>query len=151
MVESITEASRPARRKPRRPPASVQKQATDSLFKGLDRFGLAPILLLGLAYIGHTQVVQPIAAAYAKMVADVGENNRLLKESVERNNAEDGQRVAAISAAQALNKALAEENRALNTRILEAIGNADTTRRQIHAETRAVLERVERLLSKGAE
>ena len=152
VVESITEASRPARRKPtRRPPASVQKQATDSLFKGLDRFGLAPILLMGLAYVGHTQVVQPIAAAYANMVAKVGENNELLKSAVEKNNAEDTERVAAISAAQALNKALAEENRALNTRILEAITNADAARKQIHSDTQAVLDRVEKLLSKGNE
>jgi hypothetical protein len=126
----------------------VQKQATDSLFKGLDRFGLAPILLMGLAYVGHTQVVQPIAAAYANMVAKVAENNELLKTAVERNNAEDTERVAAISAAQALNKALAEENRALNTRILEAITNADAARKQIHSDTQAVLDRVERLLSK---
>ena len=152
MVESITEASRPARRKPtRRPPASVQKQATDSLFKGLDRFGLAPILLMGLAYVGHTQVVQPIAAAYANMVAKVAENNELLKTAVERNNAEDSERVAAITAAQALNKALAEENRALNTRILEAIAKADEERRTIHQDTRTVLERVEKLIAKGSE
>jgi hypothetical protein len=149
MVESITEASRPAKRRSYRRPESVQKAATDSLFKGLDRFGLAPILLLGLAYIGHTQVVQPIAAAYAKMVADVAENNKLLKEAVENNNDEDTERVAAITAAQALNKSLAEENKALNTRILEAISNADAARRQIHSETRVLLERVERLIQKG--
>jgi hypothetical protein len=149
VVESITEASRPARRKTtRRQPASIQKQATDSLFKGLDRFGLAPILLLGLAYVGHTQVIQPIAAAYASMVAKVGENNELLKTAVERNNAEDAERVAAISAAQALNQSLAEANRALNTKILEATAAASEDRRKIHAETREVLERVERLLSK---
>jgi hypothetical protein len=132
-------------------PASVQKQATDTIFKGLDRFGLAPIMLLGLAYVVHTQVIQPIAAAYASMVSKVAENNELLKSAVEKNNAEDTERVAAITAAQALNQRLAEENRALNTRILEAIANADAARTQIHSETQALLERVERLLSKGAE
>ena len=121
MVEGNVDAARPKARRPRRASASVQKQATDTIFKGLDRFGLAPIMLLGLAYIGHTQVVQPIATAYANMVAKVAENNELLKQAVEKNNAEDTERVAAISAAQALNKALAEENRALNNRILEAI------------------------------
>jgi hypothetical protein len=152
MVESNTEAARPARRRsPARRPASVQKAATDSLFKGLDRFGLAPIMLLGLAYVGHTQVIQPIAAAYANMVAKVAENNELLKAAVERNNAEDTERVADITAAQALNKQLAEENRALNTKILEAITNADTARKQIHSDTQAVLDRVEKLLSKGNE
>jgi formiminotetrahydrofolate cyclodeaminase len=115
----------------------------------LDRFGLAPVLLLGLAWIGHREVVVPIAKAYAKMVADVDENNKLLKESVERNNQEDSVRVQSISAAQALNKSLAEENKALNTKILEAISNADAARRQIHAETRVLLERVERLIQKG--
>jgi hypothetical protein len=108
-------------------------------------------LLLGLAYIGHTQVVQPIAAAYASMVAKVAENNELLKTAVERNNAEDAERVKAISAAQALNQQLAEANRELNTKILDATAAATEDRRKIHAETRAVLERVERLLSKGAE
>lgn len=150
MVESNLESSRPAKRRPaRRPPASIRKQATDTLYRGLDRFGLAPVLLLGLAYIGHTQVVQPIAAAYANMVQKVGENNELLKAAVEKNNAEDAERVAAITAAQALNRQLAEENRALNTKILEGIANADAARRQVHAETRAVLERVERMLTKG--
>ena len=152
MTDIPADAARPARRRTaRRPPASAQKQATDSLFKGLDRFGLAPILLLGLAYVGHTQVIQPIAAAYANMVQKVAENNELLKTAVERNNAEDTERVAAITAAQALNKALAEENRAINTKILEAISNADTTRRQIHAETQSLLQRVEKLLAKGTE
>jgi hypothetical protein len=123
VTDGNLDAARPARR--RRPPtraqATVQKQATDSLFKGLDRFGLAPVLLIGLAYIGHTQVVQPIAAAYAHMVETVAENNRLLKEAVEQNSREDAERVLAISAAQAANRALAEENRALNNRILEVL------------------------------
>lgn len=142
MVDSNLEASRPKSRRARRQPASVQKQATDTIFKGLDRFGLAPILLLGLAYIGHTQVVQPIAAAYAKMVTQVGDTNRMLKESLDLNNKEDAERVAAISAAQALNQKLAEENRALNTQILNAIDDANEDRRKIHGETREILDRV---------
>jgi hypothetical protein len=85
------------------------------------------------------------------MVDKVGETNAIIKDEITKNNLEDTQRVAAISAAQTLNQQLAEENRALNTKILEAIGKADEERRKIHAETREVLERVERLLSKGAE
>lgn len=112
------DAARPARRRKARPASSIQRQATDSLFKGLDRFGLAPVLLLALGYFGHTQVVQPIAAAYARMVSDVAENNRLLKQAVEDNNRDDGQRVAVITEAQQLNRKLAEENRELNARIL---------------------------------
>jgi hypothetical protein len=129
----------------------MQKQATDSLFKGLDRFGLAPILLLAGAYVVQTSVIQPIAKSYSAMVDKVGDTNALLREAVERNNAEDAQRVAAISAAQALNQSLAQENRALNEKILGATADAAAERRKIHDETRVVLERVERLLSKGTE
>ena len=113
----VTDAARPARRRRTRP-ATAQRQATDSLFKGLDRFGLAPVLLLAVGYVGHTQVVQPIAAAYARMVSDVAENNKLIKQAVEDNNRDDTARVLAITEAQRLNRALAEENRALNTTIL---------------------------------
>jgi hypothetical protein len=151
MVESTTEAARPARRRsPPRRPASIQKQATDSLFKGLDRFGLAPIMLMGLAYITYTSVLQPIAKSYSAMVERVSETNAIIKDEITKNNLEDSSRVAAISAAQTLNQKLAEENRELNTRILEAIARADEERRTIHQETRVVLERVERLLQKGS-
>jgi hypothetical protein len=148
MVEGNLEASRPKARRPRQP-ASAQKQAADTLYRGLDRFGLAPILLLALAYLGHTQVVQPIASAYMRMVAQVGDTNEMMRKAVEENNREDMERVAAISAAQALNQQLAEENRALNTRILEALATADAARREIHDETREVLERVLKALDKG--
>jgi formiminotetrahydrofolate cyclodeaminase len=127
----------------------MQKQATDSLFKGLDRFGLAPVLLLGLAYVGHTTVVQPIAKSYSAMVDKVTETNAIIKDEITKNNLEDTQRVAAISAAQTLNQQLAEENRALNTRIIEALATADTARKDIHSETREVLERVLKALDKG--
>ena len=152
MVESNTEAARPARRRStRRAPASMQKQATDSLFKGLDRFGLAPILLLAGAYVVQTSVIQPIAKSYSTMVDKVGDTNTMLRDAVERNNKEDSERVAAISAAQALNQAIANENRALNERILAATGEAAAERRKIHDETRIVLERVERLLQERGE
>ena len=121
MVESNTEAARPARRRSYRRSDSVQKAATDSLFKGLDRFGLAPVLLLGLAYIGHTQVVVPLATAYANVVAKVGENNEMLRKAIETNDKEDGERVAVIAAAQAILKELAETNRGLNEKILQSL------------------------------
>ena len=152
MSDTPADAARPARRK--RSPvrtASVQKQATDSLFKGLDRFGLAPVLLLAGAYVVQTSVVQPIAKSYSQMVDKVGETNAMLREAVERNNKEDAERVSQISAAQALNQSIANENRALNERILAATGEAAAERRKIHDETRVLLERVERLLSKGSE
>jgi len=101
---------------------------TDTVFKGLDRFGLAPILLIGLAYIGHREVVVPIAAAYTRMVSDVDENNRLLKQSLDENMRDDAVAVAAITEAQRVNRELSEgnrklseENRELNTRILDAL------------------------------
>jgi predicted P-loop ATPase len=108
-------------------------------------------LLLGLAYIGHTQVVVPLAKAYSDVITKVGENNELLRNSVERNNQEDSERVAAITAAQTLNQNIANENKALNERILAAIAAANEERRAIHQDTRTVLERVEKLLSKGSE
>jgi hypothetical protein len=150
MVESSLEASRPKARRPRQP-ATPQKQATDTLFKGLDRFGLAPILLMALAYLGHTQVVQPIATAYMKMVAQVGDTNEMLRKEIETNNRDDMERVAAISAAQSLNQQLAETNRELNTQILQALAAANEERRKIHGETQAVLERVVRVLDKDAQ
>ena len=154
VTDTPTDIARPARRRTRAPTraqASVQKQATDTAMKALDRFGLAPILLLGLAYVGHTQVIQPIAAAYANMVQKVGENNELLRNAVDSNNKEDEVRVKAISAAQALNQQLAEANKELNQKILDATATAAEERRKIHAETQALLERVEKLLSKRGE
>ena len=151
MVESNTEAARPARRRsPARRPASIQKAATDSLFKGLDRFGLAPVMLMGLAYVTYTSVLQPIAKSYSAMVERVTETNAIIKDEITKNNLEDSQRVSAITAAQTLNQNIANENKALNERILAAIAAANEERRQIHQETRIVLERVERLLQKGS-
>jgi hypothetical protein len=105
---------------------------------------------LALAYVGHSQVVVPLANAYAKVVQQVGDNNALLKTAVEKNDAEDGKRVEMITTAISTIRQIAEENRVLNNRILEGIANADAARRQVHAETRAVLERVELLLKKGS-
>lgn len=149
-TDPVTDAARPARRR-RAPPrrSTLQRQATESLFKGLDRFGLAPVLLLGLAYVGHTQVVVPIATAYANMVATVADTNKMLRQAIEQNNREDAERVAAISAAQVANRELAEANRELNQSILAAIARADEERRSIHAATKTVLERVEARLAGG--
>jgi hypothetical protein len=55
------------------------------------------------------------------MVDTVGDTNRLLREAIERNNREDGERVKEISEAQAGNRRVAEENRELNTRILKRL------------------------------
>jgi len=142
MVDSSLEASRPSPRRTRKSSQSAQKQATDTIFKGLDRFGLAPILLLALVYLGHTQVVQPIATAYVKMVSQVGDTNEMLKKAIEQNNKEDMERVAVISAAQALNQSLAEQNRDLNTRILEALDTADEDRRKMYEAVQDVLGKV---------
>ena len=150
MVDSNLEASRPKARRPRQS-STPQKQATDTLFKGLDRFGLAPILLIALAYLGHTQIVQPIATAYMKMVAQVGDTNEMLRREIEKNNLDDMERVAAISAAQSLNQKLAETNRELNLQIIQALSAANEERRKIHGETQAVLERVVRVLDKDAQ
>lgn len=124
------DAARPPRKRKTIPVAvQAQKQATESLFKGLDRFGLAPILLIGLAYIGHTQVIVPIANAYAKMVEAVAENNRLLREAIDKNNKEDGERVLLISKAEDEIRKLSEENRELNQQILALLGEIVATMR----------------------
>lgn len=118
MTKSRIDAARPGRRSgSRRPPETVEP----SLFHWLDRFGLAPVLLLGLAYVVHTQVVAPIAGAYVRMVEAVGDTNRLIRESIEEKNAEGIARVALLKEAQEANRRVAEENRELNTRILERL------------------------------
>ena len=151
MTDTPSDIARPARRsRPRattRVQASIQKQATDQVFKGIDRLGLAPIMLLGLAYVTYSSVLQPLAKSYSSVVEKVGQTNDLLREAVELNNKEDAERVLQISAAQALNQKLAEDNKALNERILAATSEAAAERRKIHDETRVVLERVEKLLS----
>ena len=155
MTDTPSDIARPARRsRPRattRVQASVQRQAADQLYRGLDRFGIAPVLLLGLAYVTYTSVLQPIAKSYSAMVDKVADTNAMLREAVEKNSREDGERVAQISAAQALNQQLAETNKELNNRILEAISKADASRTQIHSETQAILDRVEKLLLKRGE
>lgn len=127
-MTNSNDPARPSKRKrptPSRPASAWEvvksSRESETIFKGLDRFGLAPILLLALAYVGHTQVVVPIAVAYARMVDTVGDTNRLLRESIETNNREDGERVALLQAAQAENRRLNEENRELNTRILKQL------------------------------
>lgn len=97
-TDPVTDAARPARRRSRRNAAA--RRTTDSLYRGLDRFGLAPVLLIGFAYIVHTQVVMPIADSYAKMVQSVAEANKLL------------------AAASEEIRTLSQGNQSLNTKIL---------------------------------
>lgn len=121
MTNTPSDIARPARRR-KKTSASVQKQATDSLYKGLDRFGLAPILLIALAYVGHTQVIVPIASAYAEMVRTVGDTNQMIRHAIDQNNAEDGKRVALLAQAEADIKRVTDENRELNQKILATLG-----------------------------
>ena len=155
MTDTPSDIARPAKRsRPRattRVQASVQRQAADQLYRGLDRFGIAPVLLLGLAYVTYTSVLQPIAKSYSLMIERVSETNSIIKDEITKNNLEDTQRVAAITAAQTLNQQLAEANRELNNKILDATAAATEDRRKIHAETQALLERVEKLLSRRGE
>ena len=95
--------SRPARR---RQPASVQKQATDTIFKGIDRLGLAPVMLLVGGWWAASKVLEPMIAEYREAIRDIDETNKLLKEEIGNNNAEDGQRVEAITNLQNENRAL---------------------------------------------
>ena len=107
MTEGNTEAARPSRRRPRqRAGQTLQRQATDSLFKGLDRFGLAPVLLLVGCWWAASKVLEPLVTEYRQAIRDIDETNKLLKEEIGRNNAEDGQRVEAITNLQNENRAL---------------------------------------------
>ena len=107
MTDTPTDIARPAKRRTtRRAPASVQKQTTDSLFKGLDRFGLAPVLLLVGGWWAASKVLEPLVTEYREAIRDIDETNKLLKEEISRNNTEDGQRVQAITNLQNENRAL---------------------------------------------
>jgi hypothetical protein len=106
MVESITEASRPARRRTRRPPASVQKQASDTIFKGIDRLGLAPVMLLVGGWWAASKVLEPLITEYRDAIRAISETNRLLKDEVTQNDAEDNRRVELITGLQGENRAL---------------------------------------------
>jgi hypothetical protein len=105
MVDSNLEASRPKARRPRKA-ASVQQQATETLFKGLDRFGLAPILLLVAGWWAATKVLEPLFTEYREAIKSISETNRLLKDEVASNDAEDGLRVEAITTLQNEHRAL---------------------------------------------
>jgi len=84
----------------------VQKQATDTIFKGLDRFGLAPVVLLVGGWWAASKVLEPLMAEYREAVRAIAETNKLLKEEITSNDAEDGRRVEAITNLQNENRAL---------------------------------------------
>jgi hypothetical protein len=106
MVEGNLEAARPRARRPRKASASVQKQATDTIFKGLDRFGLAPIVLLVGGWWAASKIIEPLIAEYREAIRTISETNRLLKDEITQNDAEDGRRVEAITNLQNENRAL---------------------------------------------
>lgn len=80
------------------------------------------MLLLGLAYFGHTQILVPLAAAYSSVISKVGENNEMLRKAIDQNNKEYGERVALLAKAEAEIKQVSEENRELNQKILATLG-----------------------------
>ena len=107
MTDTPTDIARPAKRRTtRRPPASVQKQATDTIFKGIDRLGLAPVMLLVGGWWAASKVLEPMITEYREAIRDIDETNKLLKEEISRNNDQDGQRVEAITNLQNENRAL---------------------------------------------
>jgi len=84
----------------------VQRQATDQLMRGLDRFGLAPVVLLVGGWWAASKVPEPLMAEYREAVRAIAETNKLLKEEITSNDAEDGRRVEAITNLQNENRAL---------------------------------------------
>ena len=106
MTEGNLDAARPKPRARRKAPASVQRQATDTIFKGLDRFGLAPVVLLVGGWWAASKVLEPLMAEYREAVRAIAETNKLLKDEITSNDAEDGRRVEAITNLQNENRAL---------------------------------------------
>lgn len=96
MVESNLEAARP-RRRPARQPA--MPATTDTIYKGLDRFGLAPIIVLVGGWWISQSVLAPLIQEYREAIRDIDETNELLKDEIARNNREDDQRVEKITGA----------------------------------------------------
>ena len=106
MVEGNVDAARPKARRPRKASASVQKQATDSAYRALDRFGLAPVVLLVGGWWAASKVLEPMLSEYREAIRTISETNRLLKDEITQNDAEDGRRVEAITNLQNENRAL---------------------------------------------
>ena len=121
MVESNLEAARPkpSRRRPSTA-TTAKRTATDTIFKGLDRFGLAPVLVLLVGWWAASKVLEPLLAEYRDAVRAISETNKLLKDEVASNDVEDCRRVEAITKLQ-------NENRALLVTIQEQLKTIEAT------------------------
>ena len=64
------------------------------------------MLLLVGCWWAASKVLEPLVTEYRQAIRDIDETNKLLKEEIGRNNAEDGQRVEAITNLQNENRAL---------------------------------------------
>lgn len=115
--------ARPAKRRrtaPRRVPGYANQGYIGQLSGLFDRFGLAPVLLVVLAWFVSFKVLIPIVDSYKQALQHIDQNNALLKNSLDANQLEDTKRVVEISAAQSANRDLLEENKMLNQKILAA-------------------------------
>jgi hypothetical protein len=63
----------------------------------IERLGLPTVLLVGIGFFGYRGVVEPMAKTYREVIAQVGETNNLLRQEVESNDREDGERVKLLA------------------------------------------------------
>lgn len=95
-------AKRPARKPakkpspPKEPPLAPEEKLTSSFVELFDKVGLGPALLVIGGYFVFTIIVQPLATTYREAIDAVAETNAELRETVQKNNLEDAERVKQI-------------------------------------------------------
>lgn len=147
----MTDPARPksaAQRRPKKQASGEMLTASGFIIDVLERHGVSTILLLGLAYVAHTELITPIAAAYKKTVEQVGANAEIIKEGLERESRLDDERVRQLTKAQDSLGAImrdiervADENRTLNRLILDGLAINRNIDRQCLSAIATVYER----------
>ena len=64
-----------------------------SLSNAVERLGISTFLLLFVFYFGFTAIVEPIAESYRTMVASVAKTNSLIRDEIQRDDANDEKRL----------------------------------------------------------
>ena len=108
--------------------ADAPQGSTDALYRGLERFGLAPFLLLALSWFVYRDLLHPLAESYRHLVDTTAENSKLIREEIQKSNEVDAERVVFF-------KQRGEETQAILTENRQAI-------RDIDAKLTKILERL---------
>ena len=101
-----------------------QGSSTEVLYRGLERVGLAPLLLVALSYFVYRDLLHPLAESYRKLVDTTAENSQLIREEIQKGNQVDAERVLFF-------KARGEETQAILTENRQAIKGIDAKLDQI--------------------